>query len=189
LLAFSRALSEERADDAYALMSPEYQERVGLAEWKQKLAHPQEVTELANALDRSLGSARQWAEVVYGEGLTARLVESPQGFRITTDLLDFYDQSTPRAALRSFLHAMRSKRYSEVLRFIPEADRDGDLPSRLSTAAASEREDLERVLSSLEQHVDAPIEVSGQHATMPYAEQRRVQFVREGDFWKLEDLE
>jgi hypothetical protein len=191
LLAFSRALGEGRGEDAYALMSTEYRARVGLAEWKQKLeGHPQEILELANALGRVHGPAHETAAVVLDDGQSVILAERGHGWLIATDLLDFYDQSTPRAALRSFLRAMRARRYDAVLRFIPDADREGFTPDRLERNSSDpEREDIERVLSSLQQHLEAPIEIAGERATMPYAEQRRVSFVREGTNWKLEALE
>jgi hypothetical protein len=191
LLAFSRALAEGRDEDAYALMAAEYRARVGLPAWKQKLReHPQEILELTNALGRARGPARETAEVEVGDGQSVMLADPARGWLITTDLLDFYDQSTPRAALRSFLRAMRAKRYDTVLRFIPDADREGVTPDRLErTALDPGREDTERVLRSLEQHLEAPIEIAGERATMPYAEQRQVSFVREGTRWKLEALE
>jgi len=191
LQAFSRALSEGRSEDAYALMSAEYRARVGLAEWKQNLErHPQEVLELANTIGRARGPAHETAEVTWGDGQSAVLAQSASGWLITTDLLDFYDQSSPRAALRSFLRAMRARRYDAVLRFIPDADREGFTPDRLERNPSDPaREDIERVLSSLQQHLDAPIEIAGERATMPYADQRRVSFVREGTRWKLEALE
>lgn len=191
VLAFSRALGEGRAEDAYALMATEYRARVGLAEWKRTLEeHPEEVLQLANTLERARGPGRETAEVALDDGLSVMLAERDRGWLITTDLLDFYDQSTPRAALRSFLRAMRARRYEAVLRFIPDADRDGFSPDRLERNASDPaREDLERVLSSLQQHLDAPIEIAGERATMPYAEQRQLSFVREGVLWKLEALE
>jgi hypothetical protein len=191
LRAFSRALGDGRVEDAYALMSTEYRARVGLAEWKQKLEEdPHEVLELANSLGRARGPADETAEVTWGDGQSVLLARSADRWLITTDLLDFYDQSTPRAALRSFLRAMRARRYDAVLRFIPGADREGFTPDRLERNASDpERADIERLLSSLQLHLDAPIEVAGERATMPYAEQSRVSFVREGARWKLEALE
>jgi hypothetical protein len=191
LLAFARALGEGRGEEAYALMSAEYRARVDLAEWKQKVQdYPQEIIELANALGRAREPAHETAEVAWGEAQSVMLAKGAQGWLITSDLLDFYDQSTPRAALRSFVRAMRARRYDAVLRFIPDADREGLTPEGLERDASDPaREDLERVLSSLRQNLDAPIEVAGERATMPYAEQRRVSFVREGSSWKLEALE
>ena len=42
---------------------------------------------------------------------------------IASNVVDFYDQSTPRAALRSFVRAMERERYDVVLRMVPNADR------------------------------------------------------------------
>jgi hypothetical protein len=55
--------------------------------------------------------------------------------------------------------------------------------------SGAERESVERMLSALREHLDDPIEVVGNRATMPYGEHARVQLVREGNAWKVEDPE
>ena len=49
------------------------------------------------------------------------------------------------------------------------------------------RDELERVLANLRNQLNAPIELAGQHATLPYGEHSRVQFVREDGVWKIEN--
>jgi hypothetical protein len=51
------------------------------------------------------------------------------------------------------------------------------------------REEVERLLSNLRNHVDNPIERVGDHATMPYGGRLRVQFIREEGAWKIVDPE
>jgi hypothetical protein len=55
--------------------------------------------------------------------------------------------------------------------------------------SGDQREDVERLLNNLREHLDAPIEIVGDHATMPYGDHLQVQFVREADGWKIEDPE
>ena len=45
------------------------------------------------------------------------------GSEIATNPLGFYDQSTPKAALRSFIRAYRLERWDIMLRFVPSSYR------------------------------------------------------------------
>jgi hypothetical protein len=191
VMAFARALNSNKPESAYALMSNEYKQRVSLDQFKKKLeGNAQETLEISNALGHVRKPAEQEAVVVYDDDLELRLRREGERWLIATNVVDFYDQSTPRAALRSFVRAMERKRYDMVMRLIPKADQEGITTDRMEQAWAGEqREEVERMLSNLRQHIDDPIEVIGNHATMPYGDQLRVQFVREGDAWKIEDPE
>ena len=52
--------------------------------------------------------------------------------------------------------------------------------------SGEDREDVDRMLTALRDNLDAPIEVVGDHATMPYADRFQVVFVRENGFWKID---
>jgi hypothetical protein len=191
VMAFARALNQGKFEEAYALMSTEYRSRVSLEQWKHQLgASPQETLEISNTLDRVRAPATQEAVLVYADDQKLRLQRSGDAWLIASDVVNFYDQSTPRAALRSFVRAMERKRYDVVLRLIPSADQQGITTERMEQAWTGEqREEVERMLSALRDHVNDPIEVLGSHATMPYGDQHRVQFLREGELWKIEDPE
>ncbi len=190
-MAFSRALNQAKFEEAYGLMSADYRARVSLDQFKQQLsANQQETLEISNSLGRVRTRADEEAVLVYDDDQKLHLRRSGDRWLITTDVVNFYDQSTPRAALRSFVRAMERKRYDVVLRLIPSADQEGITTDRMDQAWSGEqREQVERMLAALRDHVDDPIEVIGSHATMPYGDQRRVQFLREGDVWKIEDPE
>ncbi|MFI5306342.1 MAG: hypothetical protein ACHQ53_03255 [Polyangiales bacterium] len=191
VMAFSRALNQGKLDDAYALMSKEYRDRVSLEAFKEKLGgNSQEVLEISNALSRVRAPAQQEALLAYGDDQTLRLRRVGDSWLIATNVVDFYDQSTPRAALRSFVRAMERKRYDVVLRLIPSTDQEGITTDRMEQAWSGEqREEVERMVAALHDHLGDPIEVVGDHATMPYGDQRRVQMLREGNAWKIEDPE
>jgi hypothetical protein len=191
VMAFAHALNAGKLENAYALMSNEYKQRVSFDQFKKKVeGNAQETLEISNALDHVRKAAQEEAVVVYDDDLELRLKREGDRWLITTNVVDFYDQSTPRAALRSFVRAMERKRYDMVMRLIPKADQEGITTDRMEQAWAGEqREEVERMLSNLREHVDDPIEVVGNHATMPYGDQLRVQFVREGEVWKIEDPE
>lgn len=189
LSAFSASLREGRADDAYRLMSESYRRRVSLDEFRRYFReYPAEVQQTARALSRRQGRAEQEAVVEYGEGESLRLVREHGAWRVATDVVDFYDQDTPRAALRSFVRAMERRRYDVVLSLIPEADREGMTEERMRDTWEGEgREEVERLLANLRAALDDPIEEVGDRATMSYGERFRVQFVREDGVWRIED--
>lgn len=189
--AYARALRAGRPADAYALMSADYRRRVSRAEFARHLAeNPAEAREAADALARPDGSAAQRAELQLADGDTVTLVRDDGDWRIATNLANFYDQSTPRAALRSFVRAMERERYDVVLRFVPDADREGMTEARMRTAFAEEgRDETARLIAALRAALDAPLEAVGDHATLRYGEDgRRVARLRREDgLWKIED--
>lgn len=186
---FARALREDRYEDAYDMMSRSYRRRVPFAEFERHLrANPDETHEAAEALDETDGEAEQTAVLLYADGEALNLVYESGSWHIADNIVDFYDQSTPRAALRSFVRAMERRRYDVVMRFVPNADREGMSVERMEEAWSGEgREEVERLVANLSAHLDAPIEQVGDRATMPYGEQYVVRFVREDDLWKIED--
>lgn len=187
--AFASALRDGRTADAYSLMSESYRRRVSREEFERFFTdYPAEVRQTASALSQRRGRAEQEAVVEYGEGETLRLVREGGDWRVATDVVDFYDQSTPTAALRSFVRAMERRRYDVVLRLIPAADREGMNEERMREAWEGEgREEVERLLANLRASLENPIEEVGDRATMPYGDRFRVQFVREEGVWRIED--
>jgi hypothetical protein len=185
---YARALSDGENQAAYELMAPAYRARVSFEVWQKSVAdNPQEVSETSRRLGRVRGpddvrllqdSARE----------PLSLSQDAGRWYIASEPIEFYDQSTPRAALRSFIAAFTRKRYDVILRLMPEADKEGvtseSLTQRFGHAA---RDEIARLLSQLGPNVDAPIEVHEQVATMPYAEHRRVQFVLESGRWRIRE--
>jgi hypothetical protein len=191
LIAFARALNQGKFEDAYALMSDEYRARVNLSQFKRSLSeNPQETAEVSNALGHVQKPPEQRAVVAYDDDAELELTRRGDRWFIASDVVDFYDQTTPRAALRAFVRAMERKRYDVVLRLVPDADKEGITAERMEQAwSGQERERVERMLTALRENLQAPIEVIGNRATMPYGEHMQVQFVREGQAWKIEDPE
>lgn len=186
---FAAALRDGRVDEAYGLMSEGYRRRVSREDFARYTSdYPAEVQQTARALAQRRGPVEQEATVEYGEGETLRLVRERGDWRVATDVVDFYDQSSPRAALRSFVRAMERRRYDVVLSLIPEADREGMTAERMREAWEGEGvEEVERLLSNLRASLDNPIEEVGDRATMAYGDRFRVQFVREDGMWRIED--
>lgn len=186
---FARALREGRTEDAYGLMSQSYRRRVPREAFLQMLEQDRaEVRQTAASLAERRSPAEQEAVVEYGEGETLRLVRENGEWRVATDVVDFYGQSTPRVALRSFVRAMERRRYDVVLRLVPERDREGTTVEGMAEAWEGDgREEVERLLAALRASLDNPIEEVGDRATMGYGDRFRVQFVREDGVWLIDD--
>lgn len=189
---FAQALSEHRFEEAYALMSDDYRARVSLSAFKSALeANPDETATTADRLSRATGPAVERASVRYDDDeAQIELERDGEHWRITTNVVAFYDQTSPRGALRAFIRAMERKRYDVVLRLVPDADKEGVTAEGMQEAWSGDgREEAERLINNLKAHVDAPIEVVGDRATMPYGDRMRVQFICEDGNWKIEDPE
>lgn len=187
----ARALRAGRWDDAYDLMSDDYRRRVPRDEFHRRLdASRDEARETAALLERPDGPAEQVARLDLAQGETVALVRENEVWRVDTSLVDFYDQSSPRAALRSFVRAMARHRWDVVLRFVPAADREGMTPDKIRDAFEGEgREQAARLVAQLRAHIDDPIEEIGDRASLRYGEGdgHTVLFVREDGVWKVED--
>lgn len=184
---YARALSDGELAAAYALMSPAYRQRVSFEAWKKRVeANPQEVSEAS----RRLGRVRNRADLSALQrrrGNEPLRLEQQQGhWYIAAEPIEFYDQSTPRAALHSFVAAFTRRRYDVILRLMPDADKEGVTSERLGESFGhAARDDIARLLTQLRPNLAAPIEVHAERATMPYAGHRRVQFVLEKGRWRI----
>lgn len=189
--AFARALETRRFDDAYDFLGESFRRRVPENEFVRRLeTNPEEVRELVALLRWAddEDSVRTVLDLPDGESVELRFEGG--SWRIHRPGLAVYDQSTPRAALRSFIRALERRRYDIILRFVPTADREGMSEERLREAfEGDERESIEQLVEALRQNRDNPIEEVGTRATMAYGEGLSVQFVREDGVWKIENPE
>ena len=190
-MAFARAINQGKLDVAYAAMSSDYRKRVSFEAFKKSLTeNPRETLALSHALTHLQPGTRQEAIVRYDDEAEIVLRREGERWLVASPVVDYYGQATPRAAITSFVRALEHKRYDVVLRLIPNADKEGITIERMEqTWSGPGREDLERLLHNLREHEDAPIELAGDRATMPYGDRMRVQLLREDGVWKIEDPE
>lgn len=190
--AFARAISDGRLEEAYGLMDADYRSRVPFEAFKAEIeSNPDEALALAEDLARAPQTERDRSVLTYS-GLEAPVLVHAEDdrYRIATPFTPFYGQETPKQTLETFVRALQAHRYDVVLRVMPNADKTGLTPDRLREVwSGPGRENLQRLLTNLRQAGDAPIEVVGDRATMPYAGHLRVQFMREDGRWKIEDPE
>lgn len=191
LRSYSRALEEGRADDAYRMLSEEARRGISLEAFRRMVKdNPEEVREIAKALARPTATPVVTATVTSSNGQELQLVLENGKWRVEATAIDLYAQDTPRHAIQGFMRAVERKRYDVVLKFVPDAHKEGLDPSKLKTAwEGHDKEEIEQVVSSLKQALPtASIEETGDRATMAYGA-GTMQLVRERGLWKIEDFD
>jgi hypothetical protein len=126
LRAYSQALEQGRVDDAYRLLSDDAKRSMSLEAYRRAVKeNPQEVIEISRAIGRPTADPIVTATVSLPSGDELLLVYEGGKWRIDAAAVDLYGQATPRQALVGFLRAFERKRYDVVLRFVPDAEKEG----------------------------------------------------------------
>jgi hypothetical protein len=184
---YGGALKAHDYASAYALMSSSFRSKVSLDQYKRMMtANPKEVDETAERL-RGKHPVEQSAEVEYGFGDQLKLVFEDKQWRIASNPLAFYDQSTPKAALRSFVRAWRLERWDVMLGFVPKEYRD-----RMDAAKIKQQftdDQTKQLMETLAANIDAPIDERANEARMHYGDKYEVKFKKEDNLWMLQDLD
>ena len=188
---YGEALKNRDYSAAYELMSSSFRGKVSRDDYIRMMRdNPREVDETASRLRGKKGSLEVSAEFEYGLGDRMLLVQEDGAWRIAANPLGFYDQSTPRNALRGFLRAYRLERWDVMLRFVPNLYREKMDPAKMKAQfTGPSREQMENLINTLEANVDEPIIERGNDARMSYGDRFTVTFVREDGAWKLKDLD
>lgn len=191
LRAYSHALDEGRAEDAYRLLSDEARRGISLEAFRRMVKdNPDEVKDIAKALARPASTPVVTATVTSGTGQELQLVLESGKWKVEATAIDLYAQDSPRHAIQGFVRAVERKRYDVVLKFVPDSHKEGLDPAKLKTAwEGHDKEEIEQVVSSLRQALpSASIEETGDRATMAYGA-GTMQLVRERGLWKIEDFD
>lgn len=188
---YASALRAKNYDAAYDLMSSRFRAQVSKDEFVRMMRdNPREVSDTASRLSGRKSKLEVTAELTYGLGDTLQLVHESGGWRIAENPLAFYDQSTPRDALRSFLRAYRLERWDVMLRFVPRSYAELMNVEKMKSQFAGERkEEMAQLMNMLEANIDEPIDEQGNEARMRYGAGFEVTFVREEGRWRLRDLD
>ncbi|MBA3396993.1 MAG: hypothetical protein H0T89_30465 [Deltaproteobacteria bacterium] len=188
---YGKALKSKDFGKAYELMSSSFRGKVSREDYVRMMRdNPREVAETADRVRGKKGSLEVSAEFEYGLGDRMLLVQEGGRWRIAANPLGFYDQSTPRNALRGFLRAYRLERWDVMLRFVPNMYREKMDPAKMKAQfTGPSREQMENLVNTLEANVDEPIIERGNDARMSYGDRFTVTFVREDGAWKLKDLD
>ena len=188
---YGRALKNHDYGTAYDLMSSSFRGKVSRDEYVRMMRdNPREVDETADRLRGKHGSLEVSAEFEYGLGDQMRLVQEDGHWKIATNPLGFYDQTTPKSALRSFIRAYRLERWDVMLRFVPNQYREKmDAAKMKAQFTGPSKDQMETLMNTLEANVDEPITERGNDARMSYGDRYEVKFVKEDGVWKLKDLD
>jgi hypothetical protein len=188
---YGRALKNHDFAGAYELMSSSFRGKVSREDYIRMMRdNGREVDETADRLTGRRGSLEVSAEFEYGLGDQMRLVQEDGRWRIATNPLAFYDQSSPKAALRSFIRAYRLGRWDIMLRFVPNTYREKmDAKKMEAQFTGPSKEQMETLMNTLEANVDETITEHGAEARMQYGDHFEVKFVKEDGAWKLKDLD
>jgi biotin synthase-like enzyme len=191
LRAYSQALEEGRAEEAYRMLSEEARRGISLEAFRRMVTdNPEEVREIARALARPTATPVVTATVTSATGQELELVLERGQWKVEATAIDLYAQDTPRHAIQGFLRAVERKRYDVVLKYVPDAHKEGLDASKLKAAwEGHDKEEMEQVVSALRQALPtATIEETGDRATMAYGA-GTMQLVRERGLWKIEDFD
>ena len=188
---YGRALKNHDFGQSYDLMSSSFRGKVSREDYVRTMRdNAREVNETAERLRGKHGSLEVSAEFEYGLGDQMRMVQEDGRWRIATNPLAFYDQSTPKAALRSFIRAYRLERWDIMLRFVPNTYREKmDVAKMKAQFTGGSKEQMETLMNTLEANVDEPITERGNDARMSYGDRFEVKFVKEDGVWKIKDLD
>ncbi len=187
VLQFAAAVEAGRYAEAYARMDAEYRRRVPLVRFVEHLrAHPEEVEQWVASARRVPDEAQVVYRLAEGDEIVLRLEAGR--WRVVADSLDFYAQGTPRAAVRSFVRALVRRRWDVLLALAPRRVRRRTTPEQLRETWTREGEEaLRRWVAALGEALEAPVERSGEVATVAYGEGRLLRLVREEGRWYVED--
>ncbi len=194
LEAYANALAEGRADDAYALLSKDARTRVSKEEFRGIVArNKQEAYELGKSLARESSDPYVTAVVPLKNGDKLLMVYEDGVWRVDASALDFYSQATPKQAIAGFVRAFENRRWDVLLRYTPDAHKEGLTPERLAEAWDPQKPEgkaIDRNVQQIKQVLEtAKIEETGDRATMSLGPGGGlVMLVREHGLWKVEDI-
>lgn len=140
LRGYARALEENRVDDAYRYLSDDAKRSMSLEAFRRAVTeNPAEVMEVARSLTRPTTDPVVVATLTVPSGEELRMVFEDGRWRVDASAVDLYSQTTPRQALIGFIRAFERKRYDVILRYVPDAEREG-LDGELGDAREVPRE-------------------------------------------------
>ncbi len=151
IAAYAQALEQNDAVRAYALLSVEAQKRLPFARFKAMMQqNPEQVAVLAKALAGGPNRMVVTATFKGPDEETLELTLEDGEWKANLSALDLYSQKDPLATLRSFVRAFEASRYDVLMRFVPEAEREGLTEAKLKQAwQGPQRDDMVALMDGL----------------------------------------
>jgi hypothetical protein len=191
LHAYAHALEEGHAEEAYRLLSDEARRGMSYESFKKTIeSSPDDAREVGRSLSRPTTPAVITATVTTPTGETLELVWADGRWKIDASAIDLYRDDTPRHTIEGYVRALARKRYDVILKYVPEAHREGLDEAKLKTAwEGPDKDEIEKVLAGLKQALPSgSIEETGDRAQMAYGA-GIIKLVREHGRWKIEDFD
>lgn len=196
-------VADGRLDAAYSLLDDSFRKKCDRTCFK-RLAGEQraDARRALEELRRGGTRVEESAELALPDGTALRLgrvVGAPEAppqrqgepgpYVLQSNPLDFYPQSTPEEAVRSFVRAVKARRYEVLVRFVPRG-----LSADLTAAQIQARFEgegkaaLARQLEALTKHWDEPFLVDEKSARLPVGDGQEVRLVLEEGRWRIVQL-
>lgn len=192
--AYAQAVSDGRADDAYAMLSTSAKATITPEAFRKLVKENRtEALELGKSLGREPSDPQVTSTVVLDDGEVVTMVLEDGKWRVDGAALEFYGQATPRQAVRGFVRAFlrTPRRYDVLIKYIPESHKEG-LDEKKLALAWGEGPEAKRVLQLVESVREAlptaTFEETGDRAMMQFSTTASVTLVREQGLWKIEDM-
>lgn len=202
LASYARALEEGRVVDAYAMLADDAKRSTSFEAFARMVKEsPEDVRDLARALVRPASLPLVTAVVRTATDEELELVLENGAWTIRGLALDRYGQTTPRQALLGFLRAFERGRFDVLMRYVPEAEREGQADGwstsrdpltadKLKAAwTGPQKEEITAIVQAIRTSLSTSrIEETGDRAAMSYGSGGTVSFVRERGAWRIVDL-
>jgi hypothetical protein len=188
---YAEALSQGDTRAAYSLLSAEARQALPFAAFERIVREsPDEAREISKALRQPVESSYVTTTITGPGGCSVLLVYEDGEWRIDASSIDLYSQSSPEAAVASFVRAFENKRYDVLLRFVPVNKREGLDAAKLKTAWEGEQQpEMQRLTRVLKASLPtAHTEQLGDRATLRYGAGATVELVREQGLWRVEEF-
>lgn len=133
LRAYAQAIEDRRIEDAYGYLSADARQTLSLDAFRRAVEeNPTEALEVARALARPTSRPRVRATVTMATGEELLLVYEAGEWRVDRTAVDLYSQATPKQTLVGFIRAFERKRYDVILRYMPDAEKEGLEPASVA---------------------------------------------------------
>ncbi len=190
LARFGEALSRGDLRAAYAMTSPDLQQRVPFEAFAAGFQGPAaDPASLGRRIAAEANRVAPRVEVELATGERVPLVFEDGQWRVDGPVYEAWGQESPRAALRTFVRALDARRYDVLLRLMPDRVRGGLTAERLRKFWEESDPDVHRrLLAKVRTAAAAPLVEAGDEAHAPLADGGEVRLVREPGGWKIEGL-
>lgn len=187
---YAAAVRRGDADAAWTLLSEETKRTTTFEVFRdQLLRDPKQAKQLAELMERPIGPTQLTAELGSPDADPIELVQLDGRWRMRLESLDPYSQSSPLAALRSFVLALERHRYDVLLRLCPSRDRQGLDEAKLRQAfEGPQRDEVAALSRAIADGLSrGRPQVQGDRATFDLGAGSTVELLLENGAWHIEN--